>query len=91
MNVKDCGVNPPLTRINQAGCFTIFQEMFSNNIGIVGGTYRVSLFQPFQVLRFLPIVSVEEEKYLLKNFNQIFLWFFKIKFSFKFFYVSKKN
>jgi hypothetical protein len=37
VQVKDCGVNPDLSTINQEGCFTLFQHQFVKNIGIVGG------------------------------------------------------
>lgn len=37
VDVKDCGVNPDLGSIYREGCFTIFQQQFVKNIGIVGG------------------------------------------------------
>ncbi len=39
---KGCGLNPNLTTINQQGCFTIFEQKFVDNIGIVGGVYSTA-------------------------------------------------
>jgi hypothetical protein len=43
VQVKDCGVNPDLRTINQQGCFTLFQQQFVKNIGIVGGIIFYSI------------------------------------------------